>query len=789
MTGTAGAISTQRAETSDNAHTHTGPTHVGGPARPRERLHLFGIRHHGPGSARSVGRALDELRPDIVLIELPADCESLLGWVADAELQPPVALLGYLPADVSQAAFWPLAEFSPEWQAIRWALDHGIVPVPIDTPMSWALGDGAPVVDPALHGDATATGPDEFGADPLQTLAAAAGEPDAERWWDDVVEHRGDGAPAFDAVAEAMTAVRGDRPAPLFHARREAHMRRAIRNALASGGVVAVICGAWHVPALDPARSTVAADAALLKGLSHPKAAITWVPWSDRRLQRRSGYSAGVSNPGWYRHVFRNPGPQGIARFFVDAAAALRAEGLAASPDHLIGASRLADALAVLRERPRAGLGEVLDAATAVMAQSFSTSTTGALPGIIDALTVGDAIGSVPPAAPQVPLARDVTAAQKSARLKPQTARQVIELDLRTPNGLRRSHLLHRLDILGVEWGTIEEGRGARSTFRETWSLEWDPAMAIRLVECASYGTTLVAAASAMVVEQAEAASRLPHAASLVQAALLGDLPDAVNACASALGVLAAHAADVADLIDALLPLARALRYGDVRRSDSAALATVVDEIVVRVTAGLDRAARQLDDDAASAMIERLSGLQGALAMLDHPARQREFPEVLAGLADGRRVHGLVRGRTTRLLHDGGTWSADDVSQRVGRALTPGTPAADGARFVEGFLAGSGTVLVHDTELLDIVDGWISAMPTDTFIDAVALLRRTFGAFEPAERRQLGLLVTGRRREHVTTVGPDLDNERALAGLATVRAMLGLAPAGRPGSDDHEDPA
>ena len=39
-------------------------------------------------------------------------------------------------------------------------------------------------------------------------LAAAAGEPDAERWWDDVVEHRGDGLVAFEAVAEAMAAVR-----------------------------------------------------------------------------------------------------------------------------------------------------------------------------------------------------------------------------------------------------------------------------------------------------------------------------------------------------------------------------------------------------------------------------------------------------------------------------------------------------------------------------------------------------------------------------------------------------
>ena len=742
----------------------------------RSKLHLLGVRHHGPGSARSVLAALDEIRPDAVLIELPADTEPLLRWVGDEGLVPPVALLGYVPADVSQAAFWPLAEFSPEWQAIRWALDHGIAPVAIDVPMSWSFSREAGAADDVPI--------DEFAADPLRALALAAGETDPERWWEDVVEHRGDGGPAFDAVAEAMDAVRGDRPPPAHDARREAHMRRAIRAALADGGEVAVVCGAWHVPAIDPASTTAAADAAAVRGAGtgRPKAAVTWVPWSDRRLQRRSGYAAGVTNPGWYRHVFRYPGPEGVARFFVDAAAALRAQGLPASPDHLIGASRLADALAALRDRPRAGLAEVLDAAGTVMDLSFGMSGAGALPSVIEALTAGDAIGDVPPAAPQVPLARDVAAAQKAARLTPKSDRVVVELDLRTPNGLRRSHLLHRLAILGIEWGLPEEGRGARSTFRETWSVQWDPAMAVRLVECASYGTTLIGAATAMVVEQAHAATRLPHAAVLVQSALLADLPTAVGACATALGDLAAHAADIADLIDALVPLARALRYGDVRGSDSASLATVVDEVVVRVIAGLDRACRQLDDDAAAAMIERLSGLQGALATLDHAARHRDFPQVLATLADGRRVHGLVRGRATRLLHDAGTWTADEVSQRVGRALTPGTSAADGARFVEGFLAGSGTVLVHDAALLTIVDEWISAMPTDTFVDAVALLRRTFGAFEPAERRQIGMLVTGRRREHVTAFGADLDDVRARLGLATVRAMLGLAPADEIGS-------
>jgi len=735
-----------------------------------ERLHLFGVRHHGPGSARSVVRALDQLRPDVVLIELPADSVDHLGWLVHPDLRPPVALLGYLPADVARAAFWPLAEFSPEWQAICWSFEHGVTPVPIDIPMSWTLA--TPPASPAPDGPPPV---DALRADPLRALAAAAGEPDPERWWEDVVEHRGDGAPAFAAVAAAIAAVRSDTGAAAADARREAHMRRAIRAALAEGHEVAVVCGAWHVPALDPAVATAAADNALLRGASpaRPKAAVAWVPWSDRRLQRRSGYAAGVAHPGWYRHVFHHPGPGGVARFFVDAASQLRDAGAAASPDHLIGAARLADALAALRGRPRAGLGEVLDAAESVMAWSSA----GTLPGVIDRLTVGDRVGAVPPSAPQVPLASDIAAAQRAARLKPATDVTTIELDLRTTNGRRRSHLLHRLGILDIDWGQLREGRGARSTFRETWALSWDPAMAVRIVGCASYGTTVAAAASAMVIERTMVSHTMGEAAAMVHAALLADLPDAVAEGALALGALAAKAADVADLIDALVPLAGALRYGDVRHSDSAALTTLVDEIVVRVVAGLGGAARHLDDAAAVAMIERLSGLQGALALLDHPARHRELPGVLTALADHRRVHGLVRGRATRLLHDDGSWSAEDVSQRVGRALTPGTPAADGARFVEGFLAGSGTVLVHDTDLLGIVDTWISAMATDTFVDAVALLRRTFGAFEPAQRRQIGLLVAGHGRRPPTTIGAgldDLDPERALAGLATVRAMLGL---------------
>ena len=162
----------------------------------------------------------------------------------------------------------------------------------------------------------------------------------------------------------------------------------------------------------------------------------------------------------------------------------------------------------------------MLDAADAVL---------GGLPLVVDELVVGDAVGEVPPDAPQVPLARDLAACQRAARLKPEAAPRTIELDLRTPNGLRRSHLLHRLTALGVPWGRLEEGRGSSGTFRETWQLAWEPELAVRLVERA--GT---APRSRPRRRRARRAGRRGDAAgratAAVELALLADLPDARHA-------------------------------------------------------------------------------------------------------------------------------------------------------------------------------------------------------------------------------------------------------------------
>ncbi|MDO8364117.1 MAG: DUF5682 family protein, partial [Actinomycetota bacterium] len=275
-------------------------------------------------------------------------------------------------------------------------------------------------------------------------------------------------------------------------------------------------------------------------------------------------------------------------------------------------------------------------------------------------------------------------------------------------------------------------------------------------------------------LEHAAAATALADLVHVLDVALLADLPDVVQPVVVRVEAQAAHDPDVVQVIDTLGPLARALRYGDVRGTDASALRRVFDGLVVRVLAGALMACRSLDDAAAAAMVERLAGVQAALALTDHAARRGEWPAVLTLVSERGDVHGLVQGRACRLLHDGGTWNRAQVGNRVSRALSVGTPPAGGAAFVEGFVAGSGTVLVHDRELLDVIDGWVSALAPDAFVATVPLLRRTFGSFEPAERRQLGLLLADQAASTATGFGDGVDAQRAAAALATVRHLLGV---------------
>src|SRR5262249_1443213 len=161
--------------------------------------------------------------------------------------------LAHAPDKPGRAAFWPFAEFSPEWQALVHAAKAGRPVRFIDLPAAGTLatrrgrpeaaqpgGTGGPdEAEEPEHPGGQGQSEDErppIAADPVGWLSTAAGHDDPERWWEDVVEHRlgGDPLELFTAIGEAMTELRQAAAQdgwtlPAREAQREAAMRSGVR--------------------------------------------------------------------------------------------------------------------------------------------------------------------------------------------------------------------------------------------------------------------------------------------------------------------------------------------------------------------------------------------------------------------------------------------------------------------------------------------------------------------------------------------------------------------------------
>ena len=752
-----------------------------------DRLHVLGIRHHGPGSAHRLERALDAIRPSLVLVEGPADASDLLPLVAHPDMVPPVALLCY-PADApEEAGFWPFARFSPEYRAVLWAENAGVGSRFIDLPATARWDDEAPDETPAEDEGEEAgddISPDEPPVihDPIGLLARAAGYEDGEGWWNDVLERAstalGDDEPtaAFAAVADAMAAlreadpVRWDETRRKREDRREAHMRLRIAEALKeTDGPVAVVCGAWHVPALT-AKISATADRATLKGMRKRKLAATWAPWTSPRLASGSGYGAGVTAPGWYGHLWdTRERSDGTSVWLGRTARALREKGHSASTASLIEAERLGVALAAIREKPAPGFEELRDASIACLCHGEPAR----LMALESDLLIGTEVGEIPDGVPLAPLLEDLKRQQKAVRLKPEALKRELSLDLRSESGLGRSTLLHRLVALDVPWGRLGDAGRSRGTFRERWVIAWEPEYAVRLVEQLVHGPTIERAAANRLATEAAGAATLTQAASVVSRAITADLPKAVAAGMDALDERAAHANDCLDTLTALPPLASVVRYGEARRTEAAdALPALVEGLIARAAIALPLASRDLETEAAAQMAGALAGADTAARLVEPDEAVAEgWRDGLVSLTGDERVAPRVAGKAAQLLYEAGEMSADDAALLLGRRLSPGTETAKAAGFFEGFMEGMGARLIHDAPLRTAVDEWLTTLDDETFTEGLPLLRRVFSNLDAMERRRLIDAATGEEAGEsafVVAEGTSALWEAHLADLATL---------------------
>ena len=722
-------------------------------------LRIYGIRHHGPGSARSLLSALKANPPDVLLIEGPADAQEILPWVGHPDLKPPVAILLYNPKQLEQTVFFPMAEFSPEWQATLFGLQRGIPVRWIDLPMSLAFSLNEAKETASVH-----TSSQRY--DPFSDIARLGGYTDPERWWERYFEisPQTNATETFAAITELMRALRDAQQTTesTENQLREAFMRQEIRRARREGFArIAVVCGAWHAPALaDVERFPAAADQQQIKPLKRQKTRATWIPWSFDRLALQSGYAAGVLAPAWYRELWL--GNATLERWFASAAQRLRQEGLEASPSEVIESARLAHALAALRGMPLPGIEELREVAVSVLCHGAEA----AYELVERHLVIGDVLGQVPVDVPSVPLMADFEAQVRNARLKLSSEEQRLALDLREESHLRKSRLLHRLRLLGIPWGREEAVQGRKEgRFHEQWRLCWSPDYAVQIIEAGQWGGTIEEATAHRLQWQLLSVNNLPELVALLDAALRADLPALVNPLLERIEESSAHHRDVLVLADAVLPLVEVLRYGHARRLDTEAVERLLERLVPRVCVQLPGACVGIQHDVATDVVRRLLSVQRAVELW-RPADYRPvWHEALQHIS----IQGasLLAGLSTRLLFDQGVSTKEQVTTMVQLRLSLTQPPLEVAQWLEGFLHGGGLLLLYRAPLWHMLDQWVCALEGEAFEQVLPLLRRTFSQFSESERQKLFLLA---RQGATAEMSPaaELDPER----LSLIRPLL-----------------
>ncbi len=719
---------------------------------------ILGIRHHGVGSARNVVGILKKIQPDIILVESPPELNAMTHLVGDKHLKPPVAVLCYDEAQPQRASFYPLAEYSPEWQAMLYANTNKIPVRMMDLPVAinWEMNDEVSRL--------VEEQPINRPKNPLDYFAEIAGYDDAELWWEHHFESIGSSERSdqpnnpeahFEAVMLMMSELRkAGIPSSLDKENvfREAYMGQIIRQAHSEMFTnIVVVCGAWHAPALCDLEKTEKEHEAVIKKLPKTKikVGVTWIPWTNDRLWMQSGYGAGITSPGWYGHLWKYPKDTG-GLWLTKVARLFREKKIDISTAHVIEAVRLTEALAGMRNLSRAGLFEMNEATQTVMCMGDTVL----LELVRKDLIVGSVMGKVPDNIPKLPLQADFEEHIRQLRLAQTAEQRTQELDLRKNLDLARSIFLHRLIILKIGWGSTTQKR-SKGTFKEVWNLKWKPEMLVNLIEKGIWGNTIEQSATNLLIhEVAQTDISLSFLSVRIAQAIPAEMFSAIEMLLTKIDEVSSTSPDIQELMATIIPLSDIGRYGNVRKTDLTHINALLESLLTRICIGLPTACYGLDEDTAQKMFELIRKVHDSLLVgwLVSPSvheltnrltnqpfnRLTEWFATLKEIKDKNGIQAIIKGCTTRLLFDAQVITGEETSKSFGFSLSKGNEPREAAGWLEGFLKGSGMILLYDETLWHILYVWLEGLESENFIELLPILRRTFSKYEAGDRKKLG---------------------------------------------------
>ena len=293
---------------------------------------------------------------------------------------------------------------------------------------------------------------------------------------------------------------------------------------------------------------------------------------------------------------------------------------------------------------------------------------------------------------------------------------------------------------------------------------------------CAGYSR-----AAQYLLKQMAEIQHIPELTALLSTVLPADLPALVEAMTVQLDRLSAASTDILEMMEAVPDLVNIVRYGNVRDLDFSKVGDMLEAMIARILAGGVLVCINIEEEAAGDLLNKLVATDYALSILNREELNQMWRNFIGQVRSSANVHPLLSGYATRLLNDKGEISAEEMETTLSFYSSVGNAPADMAYWFEGFLRSSGSILLLDDRLWNLVNNWVCAQDKETFMELLPVLRRTFSEFTSAERRKLG--EKARRMDSAGTspaVGTSvmenecLNREEAKKVIPVIRQLLGL---------------
>lgn len=699
----------------------------------------FGVRHLSPACGFFVTQFLERVKPDIVLIEGPSDLSGLISPLCSDKAVMPAAILAYTEQAPVRTVMYPVAEFSPEYRAMLWATEN-------EVPVRFCdLPSGCVLYYDNENEDARQEKIPSKGESVYSRLERISGL-DNDTFWEYTFEHCESYDDFIKAVEEYGSHLREFSEPDKYTELREAFMRRTIDGAEKEYSNIAVITGAFHTCALK-GKSCTAEDIKLTEKLDTVSVKSTLMPYSYYRLSSRSGYGAGSKAPGYYEILWNNRlrGTLDDAQteYLSRIAASQRKNGFAASSAEVIEGVRLAETLCSMRGGRLPSMSDLRDAAVTCMGHGSFGEISIACADV----EIGTKIGELPEGTVCTSVQEDFMRQLNELKLERfrKAKDEVLELDLRenirvkTEKSafldLNRSVFFHRLRICGIGFCVKTERPQDNATWAEKWKISWSPETEIQIVEASLNGDTIQAAAEYTLNMRLLSAENLLETAEVLSDAFECGLAECVKTAVKAVQRLAVNCASPSDAGATIHRLSGIIRFGSIRRIDTAPLAPLIQQLFLRfcLQAG---SASICGEDAAEELVTALSRVNDACLAHDFLDTDR-FLTLLNELSDSDRVNPLISGFACAVLTERGKISAEKLSALISRRLSRSNPPQEGALWFEGLSRKNRRSLISRLSIWEKLAEFIAALDDEEFKPVLICLRRTFGEFSPSEKSDI----------------------------------------------------